>query len=218
MCVRGRMRTHACLRARVWLCAARSGPRGPYHVGVGAPRHALARVEIQELVDLGGSQPVAHLQLLHDEHLAGQRLLLQLPAGGDGAWLSWVRLVLEAHLRGAWRPERATPRTLSPTWLPCRHLTLRTASDEPAGPFSQPSRPLSGTGAPVTLEGRPGVVLPASLHRRGCQSCLLYNPSSPSTLCHLRSCPWPGAAVPPPLNTPLLTPSSPFSFHPEGPS
>lgn len=184
------------------------GPRGPYHVGVGAPRHALARVEIQELVDLGGSQPVAHLQLLHDEHLAGQRLLLQLPARGDGAWLRWVCLVLEAHLRGARRPERATPCTLRPTWLSCRHRMLRTASGEPAGPFSQTSHPPSGTGAPSLSR--------ADLVRssRHLSIAMAVSPAS-STIppvpphCHRRSCPWPGAAVPPPLNTPCSPPQAP---------
>lgn len=43
---------------------------GLYHVGVRAPWHALAGVKVQEFVDLGGGQPVAHLKLLDDEDLA----------------------------------------------------------------------------------------------------------------------------------------------------
>jgi hypothetical protein len=54
---------------------------------------------VQELVDLGGGKPVSDLQLLHDEHLAGQWPLFQLLARGcvRGCLLR-VHLVLKAHL------------------------------------------------------------------------------------------------------------------------
>lgn len=53
-----------------------AGGGGRYHVGVGTTWQPLTRVQVQELVDLGGGEPVSDLQLLHDEHLAGQRPLL----------------------------------------------------------------------------------------------------------------------------------------------
>lgn len=53
------------------------GPRRPppHHVGVRPAGHALAGVQVQELVDLGGGQPIPHLQLLDDEYLAREGLL-----------------------------------------------------------------------------------------------------------------------------------------------
>lgn len=53
-----------------------AGGGNRYHVGVGATWQPLARVQVQELVDLGRGETVSDLQLLHDEHLAGQWPLL----------------------------------------------------------------------------------------------------------------------------------------------
>lgn len=43
-----------------------------HHVGVSSPGHALARVQVKEFVDLGGSQSVPNFQLLDNEDLPGQ--------------------------------------------------------------------------------------------------------------------------------------------------
>lgn len=64
----------ACVRTR--LCPAWTAGGGLYHVGVGATWHPLTRVQVQELVDLGGGEPVSDLKLLNNEHLAGQWPLL----------------------------------------------------------------------------------------------------------------------------------------------
>lgn len=69
-------------------------------------------------------------------------------------------------------------------------------------PFSQPSHLWRGNGTPRHSRGQTPVrSSPAPLHRYGCQSCLLYNPSSPS-------------AVSPPQ--PPLAPGLPLPF-PEHP-
>lgn len=80
----------------------------PHHVGVGTARHALAGVEVEEFVDLRGGQSISDLQLLHDEHLPGERLLTAR-AGTRCRWARalailpsychWIGLVLERHLR-----------------------------------------------------------------------------------------------------------------------
>lgn len=71
-----------------------------YHVGMRAPWQSLACVQMKELVDLGGGQAVSDLQLLNDEHLAGQwPLFLLLARGPSYGCLFWVYFVLEAHLR-----------------------------------------------------------------------------------------------------------------------
>lgn len=71
---------------------------------MGSAWHALAGVQVEELVNLGGGQSVSYLQLLHDEHLSGQRLLSKpgpfhiLPRDCRGRH-DGVRLVLKAHLK-----------------------------------------------------------------------------------------------------------------------
>lgn len=79
----------------------------PHHVGVSTARHALAGVEVEELVDLRGGQSISNLQLLHDEHLPGERLLTTR-AGSRPHWARAlailpsycprIGLVLEGHL------------------------------------------------------------------------------------------------------------------------
>lgn len=79
-----------------------------HHVGVCSAGHALAGVQVEELVELGRGQAVAYLQLLNDEHLAGQRLLAHRanPRPRHPSLLTrpsrrhhhQIRLVLEAHL------------------------------------------------------------------------------------------------------------------------
>lgn len=79
----------------------------PHHVGVSTARHALAGVEVEEFVDLRGGQSISNLQLLHDEHLPGERLLTTR-AGSRPHWARAlailpsychrIGLVLEGHL------------------------------------------------------------------------------------------------------------------------
>lgn len=189
------------VRVRMRACGRTTGP---YHVGVGAPRHALACVEIQELVDLGGGQSVAHLQLLHDEHLAGQRLLLQLPAGDDRAWLCRVRLVLEAHLQGAQRPEQALP-TLSA--LP--HPPVSAPRGCPSSPVLTALPSLEGQRHPRHARGQTPAGPPQHLSIATAVSPASSVVPPVPLLCHLRSRPWPRGCRSPSLNTPhppLLTP------------
>lgn len=74
-----------------------------HHVGVSSARHALTGVQVQELVDLRGSQTVSHLQFLDDKHLAGKRLFSE--AWSFSIWSCsrghhhWVRLMLETDLK-----------------------------------------------------------------------------------------------------------------------
>jgi len=79
-----------------------------HHVGVGSAGHALARVEVEEFIDLWWGQSVPNLQLLDDEHLSGER---QLAAGTDPDHSRYrslpflprcghcIWLVLEGHLQ-----------------------------------------------------------------------------------------------------------------------
>ena len=72
------------------------GASPPHHVGVGLARHLFAGVEVKELVHLGSGQPVADLQVLDGEDLAGRG---QVRRGGAGVRRDvGVHLVLELHL------------------------------------------------------------------------------------------------------------------------
>lgn len=86
--------------------------RFSHHVGVSSAWHALARVEVEEFVDLRRGQPVSNFQLLDDENLPGEGLL---PIGKDShdrgrhalpvlpCYCHRVRLVLEGHLEDTTR-------------------------------------------------------------------------------------------------------------------
>lgn len=70
---------------------------------MGSAWHALTGVQVQELVDLRGSQTVSHFHFLDDKHLAGNRLFSE--ARSFCIWSCfrgshhWIRLMLETDLK-----------------------------------------------------------------------------------------------------------------------
>lgn len=74
----------------MWVCCF------PHHVRMGFSGHFLARIQVEKLVHLWGSQSVSYLQVLHNKHLPWDRLIYCWPRSHLGLW---VHLVLKPHLR-----------------------------------------------------------------------------------------------------------------------
>lgn len=69
----------------------------PHHVRMSFSRHFLARIQVEELVHLWGSQSVSNLQVLHNKHLPGDWLIHCWPRSHLGLR---VHIMLKPHLVG----------------------------------------------------------------------------------------------------------------------
>lgn len=103
-----------------------------HHIGMGSSGHALARVEVQELVDLRGGQAIADLQLLDDENLPGNGLLPSRTDPDERRGLTVlsrhrhrVGLVLERHLRTGNHTDDGWQVTLAGFHIGCKSGSLR---------------------------------------------------------------------------------------------